>query len=290
MLDIIADACVLENVFPFLALADVGRLEAVQRLARQTVLCSNSWKDVACCEAPSFRLDFAHTVDKRDIKALVSVLRRTAVADRSPIALSSFERAGDIVNIVRKFQRQASAHLLAGGSVANVFVGHFRFPNNRVSGNGTFRLTDQLLNLQHVASALRFSTPLTTSCQLPSGTLPCEIKLVQQNDGMFLNAKLGNGSIYNNFGAGAPVALPQLLVDVHAISDPILLQMRNVSVKPDGAAVEKGSGLWAPRASRRAADQALADGLLCVLLVREDMHGASGGGRTVDALNLESPH
>jgi hypothetical protein len=83
---------------------------------------------------------------------------------------------------------------------------------------------------------------------------------------------------------------PDIAIDIRAISSAILLGMHDIVVKPNGSQYQSGGGLWSQRISRKLAEKALAEGVLCVLFMRDEV-GLCSDARstrvTADSLNLD---
>jgi len=264
-------------------LNEIHASEALAAFSRKWVQASDAWYGVACRELGAFKLKTEERANKQHLKTLVPVLQKALSIDALPIPLDSVREASDLAIVLRKFQRDASAHRTKGGSLANVWVGHFRFDDaGSCSDHAQTRLKKSM-------PEVIFSKPATASVDW-NGTSLAQVHasltftMALEKNRMLLNTKFESDSDSITKGYS------KLLIDVRAISPALLLQMQNITTKSDGSGYKSGNGLCAPRGSSKVLNASLAEGIMCVLFVRESLNpdrDESAFGPLADSLNLD---
>jgi hypothetical protein len=252
---------------------------------------SDAWYGVACREIRNFILKPQKGTKKQNIKAIFPVLQKSSIIDECPLPLACLRDASELANTLQKFESNASRHLCNGGSFAKVLVGRFRF--DATDGFNFFGLNRAQLLLANSRPDIVFSRPATTSIKLDyeagvHNHVMLAITMASEKSKMLVSAKLEAAS--STVTRKISQRHPKILIDIRAISSAILLQMRDIKVKPDGSQYESGSGLYSEKTGRGIVKEALAAGVLCVLLVRDEVKVCSDEGNlgvTVNALNLD---
>lgn len=282
---------------PYLTLLDLSHFESVHPRFRDRIAKGSHWHEVAFREVSSFTIEHAlwKTTARLKVKELLSQLRRASTVEGSPIALSSFTQAWDLARSYAKAEERASRHLRSGGQVAQVFVGRFHFAEGTVDAHTNIASTFRQLS----GIDMRFSKPLTCSIERRTGMaptggrdynrqgLPIDITLAYDRLAMVLRAQVGSAVEHSSMALQPPKTLQ---FDVHALSSAVLLQMRDVNVRLGGLARGKGSGIFAPKVAKHLADAELADGLLCVVSVRDSIPAGSlsqSAKTVVEALHID---
>lgn len=236
-------------LMPLLKFQELSRLEGVCKTVFQAIASSyEHWLLVASTEISQVGMQFVlnQQPNRSTLKALIANLHQITFVNRLSAPLSGLAQAHELVKKVGRASQMAAAHQTSEAKEQQVFVACFRFPCLNCAGGQP----------QGNDSVTRVSNPVRIARSL-------YIKLVLHKRNMYLTAKLNGPD---------GIAAPKILIDAEALSDHIILQMRNVSLIADGGTIEKGNGVYLPMCSDSALKASLATGLTCVLRVREQLN------------------
>lgn len=255
---------------PLLQLSDLSRLESVCTGSLRAIVNSNQWTAVACHGVA--QVDMVRVLEEKpsrqELKRLIGDIRGLTFVDRFPTLLDSLKQSQKMVQVARNAEKMALTHLTSGGQAESVFVGCFRFPDAKKTGDS---------DDPHTLMSDPVKTRLTWKSEL--GRRVVYIKLILFKGNMYLSAKVQ--------GMAATTTPPRLLIDVHALSESTILQMRKVNVSPDGSSVKNGSGIYMPKGSDAQVRASLAAGLNCVIFVRDAPESVVPQRHLSDALCLD---
>mmetsp|Transcript_148267 Transcript_148267/g.276204 ORF Transcript_148267/g.276204 Transcript_148267/m.276204 type:complete len:223 (-) Transcript_148267:21-689(-) len=200
--------------------------------------------------------------DRQRLKRLIAELKGITFTDQHPIVFNGVKQAEELLKVNSRFAERAAAHEASGGLLQHVFVGCFRFPSLNSANSGT-----------------KLGVHVSESVKTQLGKKELSIKLVLHKYNMCLSAKLQDGD-----GIDTATAIS---IDVHAVSESTVLQMRNVSLLADGSSAKYGNGIYMQKAKDSASASGMAAGLTCVVFVRDGETDPYANRSLSDALCLD---
>lgn len=261
----------LESIIPYLTLAELLQLEASRLSIHGGLLGSRSWWEVARRELSTCVVISEGFQDVTLMKSLAAVIKKYVAEPCWPAPQCSPRQASDLVRTVKKFESEAAEHLHNGGQVGRVQVGCFHFrADSREDMPVVF---SESLKMPITWKSVGHTSDCLGDC-LETETL--EMTMALHRDKLFLDTNLALDRIEDGqFEIGDDMTyeipnVPQLLVDVHAISTLLTLEMHDVSVNSLTLNLHAGNGVCERTGGGHLLDALLAESLLCVMLVCDD--------------------
>jgi len=230
-------------IIQFLRLSELLAWECSCCSFREVLLAGATWGQCVCREVlPQFGMPAPPATNRRDICTVVTHLRLAGVALGSdPITLHSFGVARALAEAIACAQKAKACSSARRSSFAEIVVARFRFD----AGASTW----------HIGSSV-------VAIVGPDGNLKVwELTLAWQAGAMAMRLQcLGSDD--------PPDVDPGIMLDLHAVSDHVVLHLRDLRLRAGSPWVRLRDSVVAP-SQRRVMQAELEDGLLCVLLVRD---------------------
>lgn len=273
-------------VLGFLLLRDLPQVQVAHPLLRAALEGSAAWWEAACRALPDFEVPeelFEAPSRVEALRLLPPLLgARVAAGLREP--LGSLEQARKLSKQLAAAQKTARAHAAKGGTVAQALLARLAFPENVEAA-----LVRDLGGEDAAALPLSFGTPI----DCPGTKRPVAIHLALRNGTLLLGAR-DDGAASAEVPMGGPDFFLQperpgeesLTIDVTSASSALLLHYRGVGVLVNGTWESAASGMLTFSKGRKSAARALAEGILCVLAVRDGLPEVSA--RLAQTLHLDT--
>lgn len=281
----------------YLGLIDLAQVQAVDRTTRVLLDASSVWSACISLEMPE--LDIAPELlraEKRPllVKHLPALLYATFAEDVK-VKISNLEEAERIGKLVTGARRTADKHTSSGGGAACVAVAKLRFPREELpkamEGVGP---EDEFPSIC-VGAPIRFkiSEELATALNSPSVMLEIYFawefgRLLVKVQDVFLPEDIcfppnGESELTTELAAELSAMLHEgethgPLVDVSVRHPAFTLHQRGGVAEMGGDWKPMGPGLTSVNAGKAAAYEALSDGILCTVCVREGRLNSDGDG------------
>jgi len=280
----------------FLLLSDMSRLQVADVATKSSLDEVGIWLESARVALPEFSLseELFKGGARGSFLMMLRVFRSTAVSRMDQVPLPSLAAATKLSKLLANANKAAAMHVARGGGSAQVFIARLMFKRETIAAvfeeGASEDTTGQAPALclgatvvvpggpkqQRAAKRLHFAWrggSLLVSAR-SDGARTVDIDLPEEH--LYLGAVEGDGT-------GAAVT-----VDVTSCSTALTLSYRGVAVPTDARWQAASNGICAHTRGRAAAVEALAQGVLCVICLRDGMPEAVSN--LAKTLHLDTPH
>ncbi|CAE8618847.1 unnamed protein product [Polarella glacialis] len=291
----------------YLGLFDLPHFQATCTDSSLALAGADLWHGCLVREQPKLEIDpkLLEPECRRAILTAMPGIYRSAVS--GPVEIKSAEEAQRLSKQLEIAERTAASHMAVGGKVAHVVVARPRF-----SGSMLDTALDKTLPGKKSGGykAMCFASPFRCPPVPPANPSAAEsaeapatavsIQFVWRNGSLLIGAweeddassaeeQEDEGDEEDDDSLDEPMPVFRLLaMDVLSASPELLLQYRGVGITLNGPLNKAQSGVYNPTRGKEAAIEALSNGLLCVLCLRDRLPKRPCNDFLTNALNFDS--
>eukprot|EP00440_Ansanella_granifera_P052609 gb/GFBE01057040.1/.p1 GENE.gb/GFBE01057040.1/~~gb/GFBE01057040.1/.p1 ORF type:complete len:332 (+),score=60.39 gb/GFBE01057040.1/:1-996(+) len=299
-----------EFLWPYLSLFDLPRLQLACRRLQTVLVGPGPWQTCLGKEQPKLRLSpelLEPGCRSQCLKAMPGIYRATLSG--ATVEIKSLEEVRGLTKQLETAERTAASHFAGGGKTAHIVVARPRF-----SGHMLETALDKILPGRKAGGykAMCFASPFRCP-PVPPDTPPppgssestvtaVSIQLVWRTGALLIGAWEDDASSAeedisdedeedegDDDSTDDTMPVFRLLsVDVLSASPDLLLHYRSINITLNGPLNKAQSGVYNPTRGRDAAIQALSDGLLCVVCLKDRLAKRQGTDFLTNSLNFDS--
>lgn len=230
---------------------------------------------------PKFKLSVKLFAKERrgQLMPLLRVVADVPVLQKLPVSLSDMSEVTRLAKILSSIGQSASTHLAGGGAMAAMVITQLRFDAQTIDRafNGSAATSGQDTTDDQIC--LGAGPVLKVACCESLGLRSVRLHLALRGGALLAFARTD---------CATPAQHLPLTVDLVSLSSEVTLSFRGVDVCANQGWQPMSGGIIAPSRGKAAARAALAEGVPCVVCLRDGISGHKS--HVAMALHLDNPN